>query len=96
MKTKVLAALITMATMLGACSDDGGENGWYDRIPDGGSFLRANTVRFYYLGPDGGSLIDPDDPATFPVSLGRELENPVEKPGTSAAIPDFITVTITT
>ncbi|MCD8102322.1 MAG: hypothetical protein LUE26_07130 [Alistipes sp.] len=81
MKTKILAALITMATMLGACSDGDGEDGWYDRIPDGGSFVRANTVRFYYLDSDGGSLIDPDDPATFPVSLGRELENPLENTG---------------
>ncbi|MBE5695577.1 MAG: hypothetical protein EGP90_13625 [Bacteroides sp.] len=55
------------------------EDGWYDSIPDGGFFLRANTIRFYYIDGEGKSLIAPEDPATLPVSCDEELADPMEK-----------------
>lgn len=56
--------------------EDEGE--WVDSIPDGNFFGRANTLRLYYIDEKGNSLINPDDPNTYPVSWSEELENPVE------------------
>lgn len=55
------------------------EEVWYDNIPDGNFFSRANTLRFYYIDAEGNSLIHPDDPNTYPVSWSEALENPIER-----------------
>lgn len=52
---------------------------WYDSIPDGGFFLRGNTLRFYYIDEKGNDLIDPDDLKTFPVSWHEALDKPLER-----------------
>lgn len=52
---------------------------WFDSVPDGGSFLRANTLRIYYLDKNGNSLINPYDQTTFPVSWWEELANPKDQ-----------------
>lgn len=81
MKTKNLVTLLLFLFMAGfsGCSDDDeyGE-GWYDSVPDGGLFGRANTVRFYYMDAAGNSLVNPEDTKTFPVTTGEIQENPAE------------------
>lgn len=53
-------------------------DGWYDSMPNGGKFLRANTVRFYYIDKRGNDLIDPDDVNTLPVTSDVELDDATE------------------
>ena len=52
---------------------------WLNSIPDGNFFGRANTLRLYYIDENGNSLINPDDPNTYPVSWSENLENPIER-----------------
>ena len=56
-----------------------GTEAWMDSIPDGNFFGRANTLRLYYIDEKGHSLINPDDPNTYPVSWSEKLENPIER-----------------
>ncbi|WP_293716968.1 hypothetical protein [uncultured Parabacteroides sp.] len=56
-----------------------GTEAWMDSIPDGSFFGRANTLRLYYIDEKGNSLINPDDPNTYPVSWSNKLENPIER-----------------
>lgn len=83
--------LIVCAISLTSCNDyllnpkkekpgnEHNEEVWYDNIPDGNFFSRANTLRFYYIDAEGNSLIHPDDPNTYPVSWSEALENPIER-----------------
>lgn len=70
--------MLLFAALFGpiGCDDHAGEDGWYDCIPGGGAFFRANTVRFYYLDADGNGLIDPADPATWPVTTDDPEADP--------------------
>lgn len=80
MKTKNLIRLFLLlfAIVFVSCEKEDRNDGWYDYIPDGDAFARANTLRFYYIDEKGESLICPDDVHTFPITLGRELEDPLE------------------
>lgn len=80
MKAKNILSVLLVLFLVGitSCSDDYND-GWYDSIPDGGPFARANTVRFYYIDGEGNSFINPEDYNTFPVTYGEELENPLER-----------------
>lgn len=81
MKAKNLfgIALLFFCIINSTSCNDSIDDGWYDRIPDGGFFIRANTVRFYYIDENGSCLINPDNPNTFPVTWSDELENPAER-----------------
>lgn len=86
-----LQFLMVCAISLSSCNDylldpkkekpgnEYNEEVWYDNIPDGNFFTRANTLRFYYIDDKGNSLIHPDDPNTYPVSWSEALENPIER-----------------
>lgn len=86
-----LQFLMVCAISLSSCNDylldpkkekpgnEYNEEVWYDNIPDGNFFSRANTLRFYYIDAEGNSLINPDDPNTYPVSWSEALENPIER-----------------
>lgn len=54
------------------------EEVWYDNIRNGNFFTRANTLRFYYIDDKGNSLINPNNPATYPVSWYEVLAKPIE------------------
>lgn len=91
--TNIFGILLLMLCALGLtnCNDyllnpnkeepgnNGGKEVWYDNIPDGNFFGRANTLRFYYIDDKGNSLINPNDRNTYPVSWHEALENPIEK-----------------
>lgn len=86
-----LQFLMVYAISLSSCNDylldpkkekpgnEYNEEVWYDNIPDGNFFSRANTLRFYYIDAEGNSLINPYDPNTYPVSWSEALENPIER-----------------
>lgn len=86
-----LQFLMVCAISLSSCNDylldpkkekpgnEYNEEVWYDNIPDGNFFSRANTLRFYYIDAEGNSLINPYDPNTYPVSWSEALENPIER-----------------
>lgn len=76
-KNVIYGVLALFVISLTGCSEE--NDGWYNSIPDGGPFARANSVRFYYLDEDGNSFINPEDFNTFPVTYGEELENPIER-----------------
>lgn len=69
-----------------ACSNDNNEEEEYpyETIKGGGTFLRGNTVRFYYIDGEGKSLINPDNIASLPVSY-----NVSERPTKSLIPKDY-------
>lgn len=68
------------------------EEEWYNFIPDGNKFSRANTLRFYYLDENGNDLIAPNDLKTYPVSWSEELVNPLERTYDNIADADYNTI----
>ena len=83
MKTQQLwVLLLLLVGVLGfsGCSDD--DDGYYHSVPGGGEAARANTVHFYYINEEGGSLIDKSLPATYPVPCAdKETQIPVPEVG---------------
>jgi len=61
-----------------SCSDDDEEDDDYpyDHIKGGGTFLRANDLRFYYIDGDGNDLLDPQDLSSLPVSYNNNEKLP--------------------
>ena len=73
-----LATLLMLAgaVALGGCSDE--YDPYYHSVPGGGYAYRANDVHFYYVNPEGNSLIDNTLPATFPLPCAdREGQLPI-------------------
>ena len=90
MNTKRLfrIALFTFfAVGLAACNKDDGER-WYDSMKDGGPFQTGHWVRFYYIDSEGNDLIDPNDPATLPVSSETRLDVPPAPPTNFDAVAE--------
>ncbi len=77
-KTILSTLLVLFIISFTGCKEEYND-GWYDSIPDGNFFARANSVRFYYIDENGNSLINPDDLSTLPVACDEELENPIER-----------------
>lgn len=69
------AALAAIASMAIGCTADSITQ-YYTSVPGGGWASRANNVHFYFLDEDGNSLIDVDDPATYPVPCTSNDEKP--------------------
>lgn len=68
MKTNyLLRVLLLFFCMVGfiSCSEDDGQK-YYDSVPEGGSFYRGNTVRFYYMDEDGNNVIRIGEAETYP------------------------------
>lgn len=65
---KYLLYLIAAVIFFPACDSDNDDDYPYKYIKGGGTFVRGNTVRFYYIDEQGKSLINPDDLSTLPVS----------------------------
>lgn len=71
--------LLAGAVALGGCSDE--YDPYYHSVPGGGYAYRANDVHFYYVNPEGNSLIDKTLPATFPLPCAdREGQLPIPEP----------------
>ena len=90
MNTKRLfrIALFTFfAVGLAACNKDDGER-WYDSMKDGGPCQTGHWVRFYYIDSEGNDLIDPNDPATLPVSSETRLDVPPAPPTNFDAVAE--------
>ena len=54
--------LLAGAVALGGCSDE--YDPYYHSVPGGGYAYRANDVHFYYVNPEGNSLIDKTLPSS--------------------------------
>lgn len=87
MKTNKLWTILlftVMLTIVTACDDDDNPNNghWYDSVPEGGTFERGNTLRFYYIDDKGNSLINPEEPTTLPMrcmeNTGKLLDPPAD------------------
>jgi len=79
MKIFKVVSLLIMATITLSfigCSDDEDDEYPYTSVKGGGHFVRANTVRFYYIDENGNDLIDPDDVSTLPVSYNNDEKLP--------------------
>lgn len=81
MKSWRLLVVAVCALCFVACSDESDDDGhWFDKVEDGGFFLRANNVRFYYLDAQGNDLINPEDLTTLPVGSSTLLSVPPTVP----------------
>ena len=79
MKTQKLWGLLLLlvgALGFSGCSDE--DDGYYHSTPGGGYSTRANTVHFYYINEEGGSLIDQSLSATYPMPCAdKEAQIPL-------------------
>lgn len=72
------AALLACAAglCLAGCIKESNAKKYYDSVPGGGSFSRANSIRFYYIDKEGNNLIDPANVETYPVPCLGNTEKP--------------------
>lgn len=67
-----IALTLCLTAGIVSCGQGGGDEDYpYDRIEGGGNFMRANTLRLYYIDAQGQGLIDPDQLASLPVSYNK-------------------------
>ena len=91
MNTKNLLLILVMlcfAAGLASCGQGGADEDYpYEQVEEGGNFLRANTLRLYYIDGQGRGLINPDDLTSLPISYNDWTDKTL--PDTIPAPLDF-------
>ena len=77
MKTINLFGLTFLLLLcLTGCNEDNHETEYYNSIPGGKPFFRANTVQFHYVDKEGNNLIDKNNISTYPIPCKNSNAKP--------------------